>query len=322
MQSPRPLLAALALVALGSLARPAAAQLAIGVPDWNTDRGNRKTNRINREDCLANAEITFDTDFQSTVSGSFQLWAGAGCEDATKRTEGTGCVKVGEGSNPGEEVTVRVQNLVKKTGDTAEGTDATCDIDHGDGIQARTLFFLVIDSSDMVAVQGQPSWQYEFDTVGPAAPTMVTASSGESSVNLEFKGPGGTNLDDYRFYCAPADGDCSAAALTPGMPPDETTFCGDVEATGSDSGSTDSKLQNNVLYAVGIATMDNVGNVGVLSELACATPQEVTGFFEAYRAAGGKAGGGFCGYAPARGGALPLSAALLLGVLALGRRRR
>jgi hypothetical protein len=322
MQFPRPLVTALALVALGSLARPAAAQLAIGTPDWNTDRNNRQIDEINREDCLADAEITFDTDFQSTVSGSFQLWAGAGCEDATKRTEGTGCVKVGEGSNPGEEVTVRVQNLVKKTGDNTEGTDATCDIDHGDGIQTRTLFFLVIDSSDMVAVQGMPSWEYSFDTAGPAAPTMVSATSGESSLNLKFTGPGGTNLDDYRFYCAPADSDCTAAALIPGMTPDESTFCGDVEATGSDSGSTDSKLQNNVLYAVGVATKDNVGNVGVLSDLACATPQEVTGFFEAYRAAGGKAGGGFCSYAPARRGAAPISAALLLGVLALWRRRR
>lgn len=327
MQFLRPLVTALALVALGSLARPAAAQLAIGTPDWpnQAQRNGRSTKEINREDCLVDAKIDFDTTFSGTVSGNFELWAGAGCEDAMKRAgDATGCVKVGDGSNPGTMVTVSVRDLVKKAGDTAATSEETCNTDHGEGVQTRTLFFLVINASSEVEAQGLPAWEYSFDTIAPPAPTGVSATSGESSVNLKFTGPGGTNLDDYRFYCAPAESDCSASALVADMPPptEEDIYCGNVEATGADSGQTDNVLQNNVLYAVGIATKDSYDNVGVLSEIVCATPQEVTGFFEAYRAAGGKAGGGFCSYAPARRGALPLSAALLLGILALGRRRR
>jgi hypothetical protein len=68
---------------------------------------------------------------------------------------------------------------------------------------------------------------------------------------------------------------------------------------GTGNGSTQSEgqakgLQNDQSYAVGVAAFDQVGNVGVLSNLACATPQLVDDFFDRYRAAGGKAGGGFC----------------------------
>jgi hypothetical protein len=322
MQSPRPLVAALALVALGLLVRPAAAQLVIGPPDWSADRG-RALDLINREDCLGEATIDFDTDFTDTVPGNFELWAGAGCNDATKRAgDATGCVKVADGSNPGEKVTIRPRDLVKKAGDNDAATVEDCDADHGEGILTRTLFFLVIDGNGEASVQGQPAWEYSFDTVAPEPPTITSATSGESSLNLEFEAPTGEKLDDYRFYCAPADSDCEAAALPSGMPPDETTFCGDRDATGTDSAATDNKLQNNVLYAVAISSKDAAGNVGNLSDLACATPQEVTGFFEAYRAAGGQAGGGFCSYAPAHRGAAPMGAALLLGILALWRRRR
>jgi hypothetical protein len=47
-------------------------------------------------------------------------------------------------------------------------------------------------------------------------------------------------------------------------------------------------------YAVAIASTDAVGNVGPLSTVVCGTPQPVVGFFEAYRAAGGTAGGDSC----------------------------
>ena len=73
---------------------------------------------------------------------------------------------------------------------------------------------------------------------------------------------------------------------------------------------------------VGVASTDAFGNVGALSSVACGMPQEVTGFYEAYRAAGGKAGGGFCGFAPARRGAAPILLGLVLGAVALLRRRR
>ena len=53
-------------------------------------------------------------------------------------------------------------------------------------------------------------------------------------------------------------------------------------------------LQNGVDYRVGVAAVDQVGNVGVLSGVDCQTPQDITDFFEYYRMKGGQAGGGFC----------------------------
>jgi hypothetical protein len=322
MRFPRSLAFALALGGLASITAPAAAQLTVGEPAWNTERGNRKEDVINRRDCLDDAEIEFDTSFATNVDGSFQLWAGAGCEDAMKRTT-NGCVHVGDGSTTDETVTVRVQNLVKSFGDTAEGTDATCDTGESETLTERTLFFLVINSgTDEVLLQGAPAFVYNYDIVAPDPPTMVSATSGEASLNVEFEAADSADLDNYRFYCAAAESDCNAATLAPGTDPVENTYCGDIDAQGSAAGSTDDKLQNSTLYAVGVASTDEAGNVGKLSELACATPLEVTGFFEAYRAAGGKAGGGFCSFAPARRSGAPFAAALLLGALGLWRRRR
>jgi hypothetical protein len=53
-------------------------------------------------------------------------------------------------------------------------------------------------------------------------------------------------------------------------------------------------LENYKQYAVAVAATDAYGNVGVLSGTQCMTPEETTDFWEAYRAAGGTAGGGFC----------------------------
>jgi hypothetical protein len=47
-----------------------------------------------------------------------------------------------------------------------------------------------------------------------------------------------------------------------------------------------------------VAYKDQVGNVGKLSEIICATPEPIEDFFENYKNNGGAAGGGFCSIAP------------------------
>ncbi|XXX80052.1 hypothetical protein WMF30_14885 [Sorangium sp. So ce134] len=90
---------------------------------------------------------------------------------------------------------------------------------------------------------------------------------------------------------------CGASRLVPGEVPDTALRCGKVgkasrgEAAKFESGEA---LANGKSYVVGVAAYDLVGNAGPLSELSCATPVDVDGFFEKYREAGGKAGGGFC----------------------------
>jgi hypothetical protein len=81
-------------------------------------------------------------------------------------------------------------------------------------------------------------------------------------------------------------------------------------------------LTNDLKWVVAIATEDNVNNVGVLSKLACGVPKDTTGFFEAYGEAGGRAGGGFCAFAPAKHGAAATLVAFIIGACALVRRRK
>ncbi|HYO97828.1 MAG TPA: hypothetical protein VER33_25150 [Polyangiaceae bacterium] len=112
---------------------------------------------------------------------------------------------------------------------------------------------------------------------------------------------------------------CGAATLRPGQRPPAALRRGRTSG-GPGQGSTGSAtgLKNFVRYACGVAALDESSNVGPLSELRCETPIEVTDYFEAYRRAGGTAGGGYCSF-----GQQPSGSWSLLGVagLALAARR-
>jgi hypothetical protein len=150
------------------------------------------------------------------------------------------------------------------------------------------------------------------DTGGTAGTTSTdTGSAGDTGA-----GGDGTVSDEK---------DCRAEddKLVPGQDPTENLVeCGSVTATGASEGSTNDDLENSVRYAVAVAAEDDANNIGKLSKLACGVPQEVTGFYEAYTAAGGQAGGGFCSFAPARRGSIAMAFLMLLGTCALVVRRR
>jgi hypothetical protein len=119
-------------------------------------------------------------------------------------------------------------------------------------------------------------------------------------------------------------GACTAPHLVAGeLPPASVASAGSTQdqTTGYASG-----LQVGVVYACGVAGYDLVGNVGKLSELACAAPEPIDDFFSLYRKAGGQAGGGYCGYCAARPGPkqglVAWGLAGGLGLALLGRRRR
>jgi hypothetical protein len=300
-------------------------------PTWKRPSTSAQPDEINRKVCLdTTATATFSLTFTTPEDGTaLQLWAGDGCQDDAKRTDdSTTCVHVmdGEVKAGTTSITVRVQDLLKKPGSTVDpATAAVCDEGTEDGQVTRTLYFLVV-SGGAVKYQGTPAWVFKYDTRAPAPPTSITAGAGEEALIVGLTSPDDDNIERYRFYCTPTDSgtvdDCTAAALVPGKDPVEMYACGTKNAQGTSTFTTDSSLGNGVPYAVAVASEDDVGNVGVLSEIACGIPKEVTGFYEAYRAAGGEAGGGFCSFAPARRGALPLGFALLVGCAALVRRRR
>jgi hypothetical protein len=111
--------------------------------------------------------------------------------------------------------------------------------------------------------------------------------------------------------------------MVPGEHPPDSLYCGYVAGITADN-ATAQGLSNNTPYVVGAAAVDRVGNIGVLSNLACATPIEITDFFELYKDYGGHGGGGFCSMSRRqRPGGFALSAlSVALFGAALRRRRR
>jgi hypothetical protein len=215
----------------------------------------------------------------------------------------------------------------------------------------RTIWFMVLNE-DLELPSGQTGatyvqkWTYSYDLVGPKPPTGVTAGIGENAVVVKWSEAenADSDIDEYWFLCEPPPGETGAAGAT-GAPDGGGTddpldsddcesgvfqagdvltrsqiaehACGHAPATAS-SGEA-SGLTNFVHYTVAVVGRDDYKNYGKLSGIACATPEPVTDFFEAYRDAGGKAGGGFCSIGTGRSHAL--TGLIVAGALALFVRR-
>ncbi len=95
---------------------------------------------------------------------------------------------------------------------------------------------------------------------------------------------------------------CSAPGLIEGqLPSKDLQVCSNVTSTNASRGIARG-LENGVEYALAVAAVDDLGNPGHLSNVACGIPEEVAEFYEVYRADGGGGGGGIC--AVSRAGAL------------------
>jgi hypothetical protein len=209
------------------------------------------------------------------------------------------------------------------------------------GAQPITLYFMLIQPG--MAAAASATWKGTFKLLAPDPPSGVTSGIGENVAPISWTPQ--TNqtdptIDSYQFYCDPAPGPAGLVeadvmpsepgllptactktdVLVAGARPDDKYKCGSANKTATRGTATG--LINNVAYNVTVASSDSYRNVGVISTPpACAIPQPVTGFFEAYRAAGGEGGGGFCSFSRH---ARPV---VLLTVLGLGlglvlRRRR
>lgn len=284
-------------------------------------------NKINRTDCLADdASISFSVSFTNATSNMrLEVWSGQMCDVQMNREENTNCVMVFTGEAENETVSVSVQDLLQKGADgqgVGTGTQETCD-DAGGGEAGteRTLYFLAIDPSAEAMPAGQGLWPFTFDTSQPNPPTNVMAGPGEESIVITFDASEDDDLAKYRVYCADDEGGCSSSTLKAGEDvPATTSACGSTNSTLADE-IIAQDLMNGVSYAVGVTSEDDFGNRSKLSPLSCAVPQEVTGFYEAYRAAGGQGGGGFCSFAPPGRGSVALFGLALVGAALLRRRR-
>jgi hypothetical protein len=309
------------------------------IPDLERDQINRRT-------CDDNEQITFQLSVQGNPGTSYRLgaWTGSGCDNETLRV-GTGatCRRVGADvayAADASPITLGVQQIVGAvnltsvattdggTGEGGAGSGVGGVCDGSAQAVAFTLNFLLVDSNGK-SPSGYtfPKWEAEFDLAGPDAPRGVTAGIGENTLVISWTAASDTarqDTDGYYFFCDPPPG-TGTPTVDGGTPTcGEPTMtaenaCGRALGGNVTSGQT-SSLMNGVSYSVAVAAQDLFMNYGKLSDSTCATPEPVTGFFEAYRDAGGKGGGGFCSIGAGRSPTLAGFGALALLGLALRRR--
>ncbi len=124
-------------------------------------------------------------------------------------------------------------------------------------------------------------------TGGGGAGGGTSSGTGGSTTS----GTGGATSSGTGGSTSSSGGDCSSSVLIPGDVPSSAYECGSVTGTGD---ITVTDLVQGVEYVIAVAAYDQVHNLGVLSELGCGTAEPVSDFFDAYRDAGGEAGGGLC----------------------------
>jgi hypothetical protein len=133
--------------------------------------------------------------------------------------------------------------------------------------------------------------------VTPLRPASVDAAGGDAAIDDTGADTKDENTSDESDDGGTA-GECAPwSVLLPGTDPESPHslapyVCG--SAGGDDHSTVIDHLKNDVTYVVAVAASDDTGNVSVLSSQACETPVDLTDFFELYRRAGGKAGGGLC----------------------------
>ena len=161
-----------------------------------------------------------------------------------------------------------------------------------------------------------PSFSFDAGAGGSAGSVLDAGTGGLFGAFFD----GGTGVDAGPASCV------AGSVVRPGKPPPSGHVCGSVSGIAATNGTV-SHLTNGVEYVIGVSAIDQVGNVGVLSNNVCVVPVEVTDFFELYRAAGGGGGGGFCSISRF-GGAPPAWLLSMLGTVAVAgavrrlRRRR
>jgi hypothetical protein len=295
--------------------------------------------QINRANCDSDEVINFRLEVTNGGTHQVGAWTGSGCENEGDRVgSDASCRRVGTGVPWSENTTVLsipVREIIAAVNETtsaeegsggAGGDDPLCS---GSAQPVEfTLHFLLTDSGGRYSgTQTSAQWPAAFDLKGPSAPTGVNAGIGENRLIVSWTAPSGTQaseIEGYYFFCDPPPG-TGTPTVDGGTPScgtptlDPANACGSALSSTATNGET-SALTNGVSYAVGVAARDTFRNYGTLSSTKCATPQPVTGFFEAYRDAGGKGGGGFCSIGGGRSSALAGLGAVALLALALRRR--
>lgn len=317
--------------ALLGLAGEAAAQPFVDLgQDARSDDSRRPEDGINRKNCLE-AE-TWQFEYSCSLCANVAVWLGDNCEVAENRT---GAAPTCREVVPLSTAPATLQELVLDAGQFADPFDDThvaCpEVDTTTSVYVLDL----TDTSDDAAAF--MVFDVLVDTDPPPAPTDVEAAAGEENVTVSWTADAGEvqDRDAFQVLCFPhpgdpaatgdpdaGTGDCGLGGFVEGEEANPDDFCGAKQAATARSVRIDG-LENGGSYAFGVVAYDDFQNPSLVSSIACESPRPVEDFYEAYRGAGGSAGGGFCTFAPGAARAAPpaIPLALLAFVLLRPRRR-
>jgi hypothetical protein len=193
----------------------------------------------------------------------------------------------------------------------ADTADAACTTEYPDGsaytevLDASSLSALSDASlADMGCTRSFPTRQ--ITTGAPGAGTCTSSALVDvfsSSVTETVSSDASTSTTDGSVATTTFEGGVTGSVVGisqvdyakygVGMVGGNTTSSYTIETvTYPDGGS--GPLINGHQYAIAVAATDEDGNIGLLSPLACQTPEPIIDFWDQYSKDGGLAGGGFC----------------------------
>ena len=322
-RAPRFLVALCALCALmGPMASYAEAQacaisiklLKIGDLDISTTN----TRPVNASECDSGESVTFQLSNLPSLH-SLDIYTGSNCSSGSARmAQGTNCVFLG---SPQIVVGTRQDIPVVLTSNICGTGPKTSDVE---------LWFIPTNNSDSNndPTNGCAHILLSVDTQEPVAPTGLNEPSGERSLEVTWTPNGDNKVNRYVVFIDPAPdggdadagvtGPCESSTLVPGkildldkLPSDIVTKTASGYAASSATVSGD--LISGTMATVAVAAQDLAGNLGPLSETSCMHIEKTSGYWDVYKADGGKAAAG-CSMLGARspGALLPALIALLL----------
>lgn len=297
---------------------------------------------ISLSDCLEDAPVEFSTNV-SVSSGlrTLKVWIGpSSCLDDQVRNDK--CSEL-------HSQTVGSDNPIITLGSaTIVGNDCKSGLASGTSASATLLFAFEANNGEPEK-DGSDELVIQFDVIPPPPPNFTALGQGDGQLTPRWDPIEDQDVTGYRFFCEPsgtsanvvaaggsgggantslaAGGQagaapaCDTTMVAGEWPPEGAFFCG--EQAGAVAGrGTIKGVSNGQVYAVGVASRDLVGNEGVLSNILCQFPKEVTDFYEAYTFAGGRGGGGYCALGHGRGAFSWLGLGLLGLTTCWARRRR
>lgn len=300
------------------------------IRDENREPGlDRQT--IGYSDCIGyggsgGESIEVPLTLVGTQGYTLQVWSGLSeaCADNDARAEQEAngrCWRVWSG-DPTNRVALPVRGILPPVTDSTDER-AVCEREEEGSL---TLYFLVFEGAN--AVGTETTLAFKYDLKGPTAPTLGRIEEGEGRLFAHWDPLETSDVVGYRMFCeetggaagAPSgDAGCSTPTLRAGSRPDESLRRGSTSSTADQVQA--SGLSDGVSYGCGIAGYDKLENLGKLSNILCGTPGPVLDYFEAYRRAGGRAGGGYCQFGRTRASMIGTGFGILLVALALRRKR-